>query len=489
MDGWRKQAEGLPVWKAHVLSGLQTVPLAGGIGVRHGMGACSSTAARHRTSAHLAEKGSRRCHSHTQPTCLFPMYVMKISDALDLVQLDNHDKLLQQKKIVEWQDGMIVIFVSHQWLSRAHPDKQMQQFAVLQGALRSLISGSTSVNMCPITATNFVQKSSVLTQEVASMLATNGYIWYDYFSVPQIQGRSYEQSHVENLQKAVDSIPDYVQFSTWFFVLSPSVQHSDEGHTCNLQTWISRGWCRVELCAQALAVRDANPIFVVTQSDCIVETRPFLWVHAQPAYGQFAVELDRKKVGNLMCGLIESKVSQLLDHGDVFGFRFLMAIRAHAKGIGHEPSFAELTLWLQRFYFDSAKEEGECGWAPIHFAALEGNVPICDELLAAGEDVDRQTAGAAVSFKAAVGMTPLMIAMAYIPSGETTMKMAQYFVKQGAYLEVTSQAWMGGSTVLHHAADGAAADPDTIRFLVKQGANLEAVNNWGFTPLLNAAFY
>ena len=64
--------------------------------------------------------------------------------------------------------------------------------------------------------------------------------------------------------KAVNSIPAYVERSTHFLAIVPTVQHLDlHGTVCDLGTWLGRGWCRVEIFSLLLARYNTNPAIVV----------------------------------------------------------------------------------------------------------------------------------------------------------------------------------------------------------------------------------
>ena len=47
----------------------------------------------------------------------------------------------------------------------------------------------------------------------------------------------------------------YVELCSHFFVLCPPVQHNDNGSTCDLASWLDRGWCRAEQLALYLSRR------------------------------------------------------------------------------------------------------------------------------------------------------------------------------------------------------------------------------------------
>jgi len=73
------------------------------------------------------------------------MYVMKLSDALMLQKLDAHSDLLVKGEIVEVIDGMLVLFISHQWIGFGFPDLRFEQFLEFQRAVQGLMKKSQRV--------------------------------------------------------------------------------------------------------------------------------------------------------------------------------------------------------------------------------------------------------------------------------------------------------------------------------------------------------
>ena len=54
---------------------------------------------------------------------LFPMYLVKIRDFLEMEGVPEPHHVLKQKGLLHaWQPGMFSIFISHQWLGKEHPD-------------------------------------------------------------------------------------------------------------------------------------------------------------------------------------------------------------------------------------------------------------------------------------------------------------------------------------------------------------------------------
>ena len=81
---------------------------------------------------------------------------------------------------------MFVIFVSHQWLSYAHPDPRGEQVEVLQEALRGVIDGTLQVTEDTVSRTDDMNLSANTRRHIA-----NGFIFFDYFSIPQITVRQH----------------------------------------------------------------------------------------------------------------------------------------------------------------------------------------------------------------------------------------------------------------------------------------------------------
>ena len=77
-------------------------------------------------------------------------------------------------------------------------------------------------------------------------------IWYDFWSISQPTSRFAQENPakaVEDLSRAVDSIPYYVGNSAHFLVLSPPIRHSNNNSLCDALAFKERGWCRLELLA------------------------------------------------------------------------------------------------------------------------------------------------------------------------------------------------------------------------------------------------
>ena len=107
------------------------------------------------------------------------------------------------------------LFVSHEWVSKMHPDPEFKQFQILQNALRNVVSGLIHVDLDIGTELMFGGSRYLdLGAEAHTQLLS---IWYDYFSCPQLQ--IVQQGGTGgDLDKAIDSIPAYVAKCSFFCV-------------------------------------------------------------------------------------------------------------------------------------------------------------------------------------------------------------------------------------------------------------------------------
>ena len=146
------------------------------------------------------------------------------------------------------------MFVSHQWVTRHHPDPKMEQLDVLQQALQNLLAGRSHVCLPPAVELCF---GRLKCPSAADFNAKPLFLWYDYFSCPQ----STSADATSNRQMAIDCIPSYVARCYFFVILCPFVERAP-GQTLNYSTWEARGWCRLEYMARCLAREDGGLITI-----------------------------------------------------------------------------------------------------------------------------------------------------------------------------------------------------------------------------------
>ena len=144
--------------------------------------------------------------------------------------------------------------MSHQWVSKRHPDPEFRQMSVLQEALKQLLV-SKSVPLDIATESGVPGAKPLPLHEFQS---ASVFLWYDYFSIPQMEDRSTfgaDQSDGSKQADAINSIPAYVAKCKYFMALCPVIDCSEEDKVLSCATWGSHLLDRVlALGLQASAV-------------------------------------------------------------------------------------------------------------------------------------------------------------------------------------------------------------------------------------------
>ena len=307
-------------------------------------------------------------------------------------QPEAHDMLKQRNLLHEWQAGMFVIFVSHQWLSSSHPDPSGRQVAVLRNGLQGMIDGSLDVRVDFISR-GFNEKamSRRTRQDIAS-----GFLFFDWYAIPQITARAEgvnEEATKSDAALAVRSIPAYVEVSNLFIALVPEQVHAETGLSCNYVSWLSRGWCRAELWCHLLSNKPDTSVIVIYSSAEAEYMFPMDWQHNLIAEGDFTVESDRSTVVKLGDMAVMSKIQHLSDHGPLSHLRFYLALRPRLLGL--ERKDRTLQEFLLHFRFNSLREaaEHESPMNGLLSAVLAGDVPMIRLLAENRADVNLRLKG------------------------------------------------------------------------------------------------
>ena len=186
--------------------------------------------------------------------------------------MEVHQELKSRGFLTRWQDvpsDSEIIFVSHEWLSWAHPDPKGEQLRVLCRVLERLKKGKLDTEMDPMHTILYKHKFSTKSKDWNAMLKRT-YLWVDWFSMPQpgvekedVIGK--ERMAVLRAQgtNAIRSIPAYVERSDFIMILVPGCHHSDRKVPTCFRTWRKRGWCLLELYAAAMARDSSNPPLLV----------------------------------------------------------------------------------------------------------------------------------------------------------------------------------------------------------------------------------
>ena len=177
---------------------------------------------------------------------------------LDLVgPPPSHEELLSADRLVQWRPELFTIFVSHQWLGKWHPDPDGLQLQILQKALRNVIDGSVVVQTDVVSQLRMRHRQ--LSERERQKVA-NAYIWFDWFSIPQLPSPMSELG--------IQSIPFYVRACQLFVALVPPLRHLVTQQDCDLASWLSRGRG-----AEPSEVMWGQPLAVISQHESRVPMR------------------------------------------------------------------------------------------------------------------------------------------------------------------------------------------------------------------------
>jgi len=186
--------------------------------------------------------------------------------------MEVYQELKRRGFLTRWQDvpnDAEIIFVSHEWLSWAHPDPEGKQLRVLCRVLERLKEGELDTEMDPFHTLIFKHKFTTKGKDWKAMLKRT-YLWVDWFSMPQPGAEKEDKIGKEAMatlraegSRAIRSIPAYVERSDFIMILVPGCHHSDRKVPTCYRTWRRRGWCLLELYAAAMARDSSNPPLLV----------------------------------------------------------------------------------------------------------------------------------------------------------------------------------------------------------------------------------
>ena len=166
----------------------------------------------------------------TPPVMEFPMHVIKLRDLITLTEMEPMQSLKKKGKVVEYKDGMSkVAFFSHQWLAFDHPDPDMKQMGVIKEFFSTLPQRKHDLHV-EWTGQIFAGESTTIPVKQLVDELDEMWIWYDFFSIPQIGADDLgTEEQVTNLMAAVRSIPAYIETASYFFVVAPLAKHKNSG--------------------------------------------------------------------------------------------------------------------------------------------------------------------------------------------------------------------------------------------------------------------
>ncbi|CAE7216337.1 ANKRD44 [Symbiodinium natans] len=325
---------------------------------------------------------------------LCPMYTVTVDVLLKMTSAEPHEDLKARGDLVVFSDEMgRAVFVSHQWLSKNHPDPDFKQTRILQDAVRRLMIGRGSVSLDPITE-GVVRSAKPIPMQ--AFVTEKLFFWYDYFSCPQRESETLQAN-------AINSIPAYIARCSFFFALCPVVDCPFEAKVLTPVTWSSRGWCRLERAARELS-RDSSWILIQNATSVEVVGTALSFPSLSVGEGDFAIDADRQKLAKVMRRILVQKLYHCLRVGDLPGFRRHFNLQTvHLRGLEIEPVEGFLPScddspsdpvdeFLHQNGLRKINKADSAGWRPLHYAALAGNVEVLRGLLEKRADVNGRTA-------------------------------------------------------------------------------------------------
>mmetsp|Transcript_11391 Transcript_11391/g.30561 ORF Transcript_11391/g.30561 Transcript_11391/m.30561 type:complete len:741 (+) Transcript_11391:87-2309(+) len=290
------------------------------------------------------------------PQMYFPMYLMSWDTLMGLESMQPHQVLLREGRLTEYTEELEgrVIFVSHEWVGFNHPDPAGEQLACLQAMLRRLASGAVDVqsDWQLQLLHSFLE---VVKGEHWKAVLPHCYFWLDFAGVPQVcceqqddvtavataDHRFSATDIVQQLIKAVNSIPAYVSRCALVVVLTPVVWHQDiPDRICNFASWRSRGWCRLELMATQMTLRRVRLLKCIGPA----ATPEFMGgsdiLNLVPGRGSFTcctrghriagnvIPCDRDKIREVVEEMINTACEHLHSAGEVGEARLLQGFRS-----------------------------------------------------------------------------------------------------------------------------------------------------------------
>ncbi|OLP87173.1 Ankyrin repeat domain-containing protein 17 [Symbiodinium microadriaticum] len=397
---------------------------------------------------------------------LFPMYTVPLEELLRMEEVRPHEHLKARGLVVQFDASMgRAAFVSHQWVGGDHPDPQRKQLKVLQEALQHVMGDLTRIPMDVVTEGTAPTSRDLSTREFRQWPL---FLWYDYFSCPQLEHVSQSHPSAEGafcseLSKAVDSIP----------VFSPC-------------TWAERGWCRVERTVRELS-ETGSWVMVKSAKNLEVVATPVTSYGGSPGEGTFTVAEDRGKLVPVLLQVLRRRLLHDLRAQDLVAYRLLLNLQSiHLRGLPAEPlqdlvpgfeadaSRDPLTLAVARFLhqngFSHVREVDRVGWSPLCYASLNGDPMLVRGLLEQRASPNERTTKEQPHSGIPKGVSVLAIAATFRHNAAVQLLVDAKvrFLHQNGFSHVREVDRVGWSPLCYASLNG---DPMLVRGLLEQRAS------------------
>eukprot|EP00439_Symbiodinium_sp_Y106_P074220 s334_g14.t1 len=362
-------------------------------------------------------------------------------------------------------------------MTQHHPDPECEQLKILQGAFAHLLGtgGGVPVDFVTEALVPSAKRIPKSTFQTSSLV-----VWYDYFSVPQLENRQTfgaDDKDGSQQARAINSIPVYVARCKHFLALCPTLK--SDSKVIGAMTWSQRGWCRVERAARELSP-DSTWILIQSSSCLVVVGGTTSFPTGPVGEGNFSNEEDRQKLAPVMRNIVMRKMMHCLKKSDFPGFRRQLNLQSfHFRGLEVQPIDGLLDIdndvdAVSQFLFQNGlrnvRKPDTAGWWPLHYAASSGKTEVIRGLLRLRASVNQRTSKPEPDAGIAPWMSALDLAVLYAHHDATLA-----LISAGAGLE-------GGVAPAQHNA--AMADSvQCLRTLRAAGARREALGILGHTCL------
>ena len=410
---------------------------------------------------------------------LFPMYTVPAEVLLQMTEVETHEDLKAAGVLVEFDASMgNAIFVSHQWVGSKHPDPESKQLRVLQDALMHMLS---NLHHIPVDAFTEVHVPRTRPLQTADLKAAPLFIWYDYFSCPQLEScislNTFDRQEGSQLSRAIGSIPAYVARCRFFFALCPVIESLSLEKVFTSFTWSERGWCRVERVLRELS-KDQSWVMIKSSTSVELVSSILSGVGGSAGEGQYTKAEDREKLAVVLQNALLRKLRFLLQAQDLESYRVLLNMQGfYLRGLpaspirdlvpGFEPDETtgadKATQMAHQFLyqngFATVNEFDRSGWAPVHYAALLGNTAVLKGLLKQKANINRWTRKDQPQSGLPIGAQPLQICILFKHhSAMRFLLSARANLDSNFYPDVTVAAM--------------ANDPEAVRIICQAGGSL-----------------
>jgi len=429
-------------------------------------------------SMSFARTSSPEDDAEHDPALALQMYTVSLRTLLEMHEALPHETLKAKGllRIFSRRLGKAA-YISHEWVSKQHPDPKFEQLKILQDAMKTIMSSLDVIPPDAIGGQLYSDHKGIQTQEFRS---ESLYLWYDYFSCPQLQ-------HDHGTRKTVAScIPQYIVRCDFFFALCPAVV-SSEGNTLCPHSWALRGWCRFER-----AVREMSAPWILIQGPRTMEVlaQPQLanCYGGAPGEGNFTDEEDKAIIAEVLPRVLRNKLMSSLRAKDAVAYRVYLNLQSilfrglevaeHISDIvpGFEPNTKEdrAERFLFQNGFHSFHEVDEAGWSPLCYACLSGDVKVVQALLDRRADPDTETTKPQV--------------LVNLTAWNPVTSICAYFHQNAALrLLLDSKAKVDSGWNPPISAAATTDNAEGIRVLCEAGTSPTAKNSFGLSPLEVAA--